>query len=163
MGTNYYRIPTVEEMEQRKAHLQKRIEEMEMNPENIERGFHNIPVDNWEFHNPWTEFIENTNVHLGKRSGGWKFLWNFHNDKYYHNQESLFEFINSGRVVNEYGEEIPGHEFIEMALTWGGNWDNGVWDTESYYKDNPTSFRSGFETPEYYVDGLRTSNSTNFS
>ena len=35
MGTNYYRIPTVDEMEERKARLARRVTELEMTPSNI--------------------------------------------------------------------------------------------------------------------------------
>jgi len=157
MGTNYYRIPSVEEIEQRKARLQERISNMEMTPSNIERGFNIIPVNTWEYDNPWDEFTIDMSVHLGKRSSGWKFLWNFHDNKYYHDQESLFSFINSGRVVNEYGELIPTHEFIEMALTWCTD----GYDLQSYDNEHPKT--NWFHNVERYVDGLRISDSTSFS
>jgi hypothetical protein len=157
MGTNYYRIPSVEEVEQRKARLQERISNMEMTPANIEREFNTIPTGDWEYDNPWGEFTNEINIHLGKRSGGWKFLWNFHDNKYYHDQESLFRFINSGRVVDEYGELIPTHEFIEMALTWCTD----GWDLQSYDTEHPRT--NWFHHVERYVDGLRISDSTNFS
>jgi len=161
MGTNYYRIPTVSEMEERKARLQKRIAEMEMEPSDIERNFNTIPIDenSWDYDSPWTEFISGANIHLGKRSGGWKFLWNFHSDKYFTDKESLFAFIRSGRIVNEYGEEINQDEFIEMALDWG---QPDGWDLTAYYRDNPSNW-SQYSKPERYVDGLRISDSTEFS
>lgn len=160
MGTNYYRIPTASEMEERKSRLQKRIAEMEMEPSDIERNFNTIPTDesSWDYDSPWTEFISGTNIHLGKRSGGWKFLWNFHNDKYFTDKESLFAFIRSGRIVNEYGEEINQDEFIQMALEWG---QPDGWDLTAYYRDNPSSW-SQYSKPERYVDGLRISDSTEF-
>ena len=70
MGTNYYRIPSVSEMEERKARLQRRVEEMTMTPENIERNFNTIPIDgnSWEYNSPWGEFVNDVNVHLGKRN-----------------------------------------------------------------------------------------------
>ena len=157
MGTNYYRIPSVEEVEKRKARLQEHISKMEMTPANIECGFTIIKRGDWEWDSPWSEFTNEMNIHLGKRSSGWKFLWNFHNDKYYHNQESLFEFINSGRVVNEYGELIPNHEFIEMALTWCTD----GYDLQSYDTEHPRT--AWYRNVERYVDGLRISDSTDFS
>ena len=39
MGTNYYRIPTVEEMESRKQTLIGFVNNLELSPENIEGGF----------------------------------------------------------------------------------------------------------------------------
>ena len=61
--------------------------------------------------------------------------------------------------VNEYSEELDVEEFIEMSLSWGE--DDG-WDLETYYKENPTH-RSPYGKPERYVDGLRISDSVDFS
>jgi len=121
MSTNYYRLLNDHEMIIKKAELLKSIAELEMTPYNLERKF-SLPSDDektWESETPWDKFIEGTNIHLGKRSGGWKFLWNFHDKKYYSNKEELLEFIRSGRVVDEYGELQNNEEFIEMAMTWG--------------------------------------------
>ena len=158
MGTNYYRIPSVSEMEERKKVLIQRVMDLDLTPINIECGFNEPIDDQWGRESPWGIFIDGTNIHLGKRSMGWKFLWNFHNNKYYHNLESLLEFINSGRVVNEYGEELPIHEFVEMALTWGGV---DGYDLETYYKAHPPQ-RPVFAKPERYVEGLRISDSVDF-
>ncbi len=121
MGTNYYRIPTAEEMESRKSRLQRDIEKMTMSPSDIERGFPFIDPfkESWEIVSPWDIFRDGTSIHLGKRSGGWKFCWNFHNNKHYSNKEELLSFIRSGRIVDEYGEEWNVEEFITMALEWG--------------------------------------------
>jgi hypothetical protein len=109
-------------------------------------------------------FIDGTNIHLGKRSMGWKFCWNFHKDKYYNDKESLLEFIRSGRIVNEYGEEINVEEFITMALEWGEP-DGLVVNRE--YRKNERSKGAGsyFDDPKYddrIVDGLRVSSSDDF-
>lgn len=167
MGTNYYRIPNEAEMEERKARLLKRVQELEMDASSIERKFSTIPTHDsdysWEHESPWDEFTRDTAVHLGKRSSGWKFCWNFHNDLYYHNKESLVNFVHSGRVVDEYGTEIDPHEFLSMAFEWGSDYENGGWDHDSYYKAHPES-RSPFSHlgRERYVDGLRVSDSTDF-
>ena len=66
MGTNYYRIPTESEMQERKARLEKRIQELEMTAGNIERKFNTIPTHDsdyvWEYETPWDEFCNNTNI-----------------------------------------------------------------------------------------------------
>ena len=78
-----------------------RIDAMDtINPGQIERGFRSISVGEWDSISPWEEFLDGTNVHLGKRSSGWKFLWNWNDSKYYKTKEELFEFIRSGRVVD---------------------------------------------------------------
>ena len=147
-------------MIKRHVKLYEDVRKIKLTPSNIERGF-NKPIneDSWECENVWDKFVDGTKVHLGKRSSGWKFLWNFNNDKYYKDKESLLEFIRSGRIVNEYSEELNVEEFIEMSLSWGE--DDG-WDLETYYKENPTH-RSPYGKPERYVDGLRISDSVDFS
>jgi hypothetical protein len=159
MGTNYYRIPTVNELETRRNRLMSRIRQMELNVESVSKDFtigDPTKFDNWS---PWDEFSDNVKVHLGKRSMGWKFLWNFNDDKYFKDKESLFKFIRSGRIIDEYGNEMSQEKFIVMALSWGK--EDG-YDIESYYLEYPER-RTSWSKPERYVDGLRISDSTNFS
>jgi hypothetical protein len=161
MGTNFSRIPTVEEMEERKEKLLTRIKDMELTSENIERAYGYIPKGTWDQVSPWGEFIEDSCIHLGKRSGGWKFVWNFHDNKYYSNKEELFKFIRSGRVVDEYGKEIEVEEFIEMALNWGEP-DGHVFN-EEYVKTQYNGHFWGSEHFDRTIDGLNVSSSTDFS
>jgi hypothetical protein len=120
MGTNFYRIPTEDEIRVRKELLIKRINDMELSIRNISDEFNYIESDYKYFHNsPWTEFLNEMKIHLGKRSAGWKFTWNFHAKKFYSNKEELLAFIRKGRVVDEYGDEMEVEEFIKMALEWG--------------------------------------------
>ena len=151
-------------MESRKIRLQDQIQKMTMSVGDIERGFQ-VPIDDqWNSESPWETFINGTNIHLGKRSGGWKFCWNFHKNKYYSNKEELLDFIRSGRVVNEYGEELEVNEFIVMALNWGE--PNGLVVNEIYrIKQRQLGMGSFFDKPEYddrIIDGLRVSSSTDF-
>lgn len=165
MGTNYYRIPTAEEMESRKIRLQKDIDNMTMSPGDIERGFPFIDPfkESWETSNPWGIFTDGTSIHLGKRSGGWKFCWNFHKNQYYSNKEQLLSFIRSGRVVDEYGEEWDVEEFIAMALEWGQP-DGWVLD-EEYEKEQRKKggLTWGAKYYDSIIDGLRVSSTTEFS
>ena len=167
MGTNFYKIPTDEEMRLRRAILLEEINNMELTPFNIESRFDSpISETSWERESPWDKFINDTRVHLGKRSGGWKFTWNFHDNKYYSNKEELLSFIRSGRVVDEYGEEQDCEEFIKMALEWGQP-DGAVYNKE--YTDkmrlgNKNYYPSADDTSYYsrIVDGLVVSSSTEF-
>lgn len=167
MGTNFYRIPTVEEVEERRVRLAKRITSLETTPANIERNFNTIPTHDsdhcWEYDNPWSEFMDGMKIHLGKRSSGWKFCWNFHEDHHYHDLKSLYKFVLSGRVVDEYGQEMDAAEFMEMALEWGQP-DGLVVDAAYMAKKE---YRSWMSNPESYydriVDGLRVSSATEFS
>ena len=151
MGTNYYRIPSVQEMEQRKAKLIEDIINLELTPTMVESRFANVEIG-FDRYSPWDIFTEKTSIHLGKRSMGWKFLWDFNEDKYYKNKEELFQFIRSGRVVDEYGEEMDVEEFIDMALEW--NQPDGL-DGEKYRREHPRQYSYDFEKKEEYIDGLR--------
>jgi len=159
MGTNYYRSPTLNELETRKNRLMSRIRQMELNVESVNNNFRIDGTDQFQNLSPWDEFTDNVKVHLGKRSMGWKFLWNFNDDKYFKDKESLFKFIRSGRIVDEYGNEMNQEKFIDMALSWGK--EDG-YDIESYSLEYPER-RTYWSKPERCVDGLRISDSTNFS
>lgn len=166
MGTNYRRIPKVSDMVKRKQTLNNRLE-FHMNlfdANQASNEFNIIDMESgWETQSPWDEFTDDMSVHLGKRSGGWKFCWNFHNNKYYSSKEGLIQFVLSGRVVNEYGEEIDSQEFLDMAFSWGEH-DGLVADKEYFDSNNHHSWMSNPE--DYYdkeVDGLRVSSSTEFS
>lgn len=163
MGTNYYRIPIQKEVEERKEKLLNRINSLDLSPSSVERSFSTIKIGDWEYTNPWQEFTDGINIHLGKRSSGWKFCWNFHDDKYYTNKEELLAFIRAGRVVDEYGEEFPVEEFIEMALSWGE--PEGMIYDQSYVDKQLIKNPAYWYRPSYldrYIDGLRISSSTDF-
>jgi hypothetical protein len=163
MGTNFYRIPTENEMKARKERLLKHINKMELTPDNIESEFHYISAgESFSVASPWGIFIDDMKIHLGKRSSGWKFTWNFHNNKYYSNKEELFEFIRSGRVVDEYGTEIEVEEFIKMALEWGEP-DGHVLNADYVMTHMATGLHC--VTPKEYdrtIDGLNVSSHTEF-
>jgi hypothetical protein len=165
MGTNYYKIPTAEEMENRKEKLIKQVSELDLSIKNFETGF-GVQIENsWACETPWDVFINGSCIHLGKRSGGWKFCWNFHEKKYYTDKEELLEFIRSGRVVNEYGDEMNVDEFIEMALNWGEP-DGHTFNDAYIQKERLKGVGAFWDDPRYYdleIDGLRVSTSTDFS
>ena len=142
--------------------LRMRIDEMDtINPREISGGFRTISVGEWNMISPWAEFVAGTKIHLGKRSSGWKFIWNWNDGKYYKTKDQLFKFIRSGRVVDEYGHQMNVEEFITMALEWGK--EEG-WDVETYYKEYPEHrIPSSRGVYEEYIDGLRVSTSTEFS
>ena len=166
MGTNYYFIPTHEEMLKRQQTLIQQVTSMDMSVENLERGMKYIsPTKDWEWFSPWEMFIEGTNIHLGKRSSGWKFCWNFHKDKYYTNKEELLSFIRSGRVVDEYGAEWNVEDFITMALEWGepdGLVVNEIYRIKERAKGHGSFWLDNEKYDDLIIDGLRVSSSTDF-
>jgi len=160
MGTNFFRIPTTIEIMNRSAKLVRQIDGLDIfNPKDVSKEFRIIEGDSeWSMNSPWDEFTKGMNVHLGKRSDGWRFCWNFHDCKYYSNKETLFDFIRSGRVIDEYGTIIDNEEFIKMALEW--EQPNGL-DNQTYYRKNPSQYYS-LKHDDIYIDGLRVSSSTEF-
>lgn len=123
--------------------------------------FSTIPVNSFERTNPWEEFIDGLKIHLGKRSSGWKFCWNFHDNEHFSNKEELFEFIRSGRVVNEYGELQDNEEFIKMALEWGQPDGNIV--THEYVSEHMSFIGDKSSFVDKTVDGLRVSPVSDFA
>lgn len=167
MGTNYYRIPSAAEMESRRDKLIEDIKTISLDPASIEKSFREYEDDEDPLVNmsAWDLFTQDVKVHVGKRSSGWKFSWNFHENKFYSNKQELIDFVISGRIVDEYGDEMSPHEFLGMAFSWGQ--PNGLVFNEEYenkqLKKNPKAYIHG---PKYWdreIDGLRVSSSTQFS
>ena len=96
-----------------------------------------------EFYGHRNEYTRKGNkIHLGKRSGGWKFLWNPNVIKYVEGhidendhyvpvykydyiypltKQGITDFCNRKDIVitDEYGEQYTPEEFLEMAFSWG--------------------------------------------
>jgi len=161
MGTNFYSIPKVEDLENKRQKLIEEIQSMDISNAGLCEDDFRIHEDGWDRLSPWDEFVNGNSIHLGKRSGGWKFCWNFNDNKYYSNKEELLEFIRSRRVVNEYGEELQPDEFIEMALDWGK--DDGMVADEEYMKKHHSWMSNPSDYVDREIDGLRVSSSTEFS
>ena len=157
MSTNYYLkiLPT----EERKENIKRAIDDNNFNEVKHLVGltYRRFSIDN---------IIENPKckaegiVHLGKRAGGWKFLWNPNvyvirnghgetiNGTYYWIQEpdtpyylypltkeGIKAFINreDGILIDEYGDIQDKEEFFNMALEW----DKDGWDDAGYEKEHP--------------------------
>jgi len=176
MGTNFYRIPPEKEMIKRRTALVKKVNQMKITPELINDGFTFIIPDGVSKNengyayvsaiSPWDEFMYGIKIHLGKRSMGWKFLWNFHNNKYFSNKDELFDFIRNGRVIDEYGVLINQKKFIEMALEWGqpnGRIYGTKEDIEQYRDEYDMVMSYTKVEPDMIIDGLVVSRYINFS
>lgn len=136
MGTNYYgrKIPTAKDKQLMKELIeQEKWDELQ----------NSIPVD----------------VHIGKQSSGWKFIFN-HNDWKYFDDESelsLVSFLNTVIITDEYGVEISAYDFWDIVSI---NADG--MDFDMYYQKYPTH-RTFSEKLDQYNFGLLFSTSTNFS
>lgn len=132
MGTNFYAriIPKEEDK-------QKLIDFIKYNHFNVIEDLAS------ELYGKRNEYTRRGNViHLGKRSGGWKFLWNsnviryadgyldenkqyvpvYKYDQVYPlTKQGITDFCNREDVVitDEYGEQYTSEEFLEMAFSWG--------------------------------------------
>lgn len=129
MGTNYYRVRKSHEVVERMQKLNMRIGEMDIwSASEAKNGFRRIPVTEHQYMNLWDEFVDDLSVHLGKRSSGWKFCWNFNDNVHYSNKEELLNFIRTGRIVDEYGTEINQEE----DKTWIIDLDRNGASDEAY-------------------------------
>ena len=109
-------------------------------------------------------------IHIGKRSAGWKFLWDANEFKYFEpTKESLIEWLKSGQIIDEYDQEFTFDEFWNDCLN--GFWDG--YDAITYEKDHPErnywrkNISQFYGIPvtkdEFYIDNLRFSVSTDFA
>jgi len=117
--------------------------------------------------------MEGLKIHIGKNSGGWKFMFNHNDWKYYKNMKELKEFIDSGQLINEYGEEYDIEEFWEFVEKKQEN--PKMIDNKQYYeewipKNEPQMVESwahrDASKKNYYqeiVEGYRFLTSTEFS
>lgn len=120
-------------------------------------------------------------IHIGKRSDGWKFLWNANNFEYFKpNKNSLYDFLKSGIIEDEYNNIFTFEEFWNVELK--GFLDKGL-DLKEYY-DNEISKNMIYqyripefqrmeyskqhkvevnERGEFFIDDLRFTTCTEFS
>lgn len=164
MGTNFYmkRIPTEDDIQMMSTlALERKLDELQSFVNEI-----------------------NKEIHIGKRSGGWKFLFNHNNAVYFDpkSQESLKAWLSDPhyQIEDEYGEKLTFEEFWDMVCEWNAN-PNNNWDDSAYYKyerergnhyDHPCCPSVAYEMynmfgvrplyHDFWLDGLRYSTSTEF-
>ena len=161
MGTNFYAriIPS----KSRKEKLKKMIDEDRFDDIKDEMA------DMYDSSDQWNE--NHGEIHLGKRSAGWKFLFNPNYERYYPlTKKGLMDFLKRDGVIiyteyfsfrkdDEYSEyryvDDPdsanrkeylwtAEQFMNMAINWGYPND---WDGESYekYEKERNSSYNGYE------------------
>ena len=163
MGTNFYAriIPSKD----RKERLKKLIDE---------NYFDDIQPEVADMYGSSDEWSENHGeIHLGKRSGGWKFLFNPNYERYYPlTKEGLMNFLKRDDVIiyteyfsfreddeyskREYTDDPDSNhdkyylwtaeQFMNMATNWGYD-DPTSWDGKSYeeYEKERNPSYSGYE------------------
>lgn len=106
-------------------------------------------------------------VHLGKRSYGWQFLWNYNNGDYYEaSLESIRKFLTNsgGWIENEYHNKFTIDEFFEDEIKDCLYKDDNHVDAVAWYEKHPDEWWS--EDPakhEFTKNGLRFSKHSEFS
>lgn len=148
MGTNfYYKIPLKPREVQ---HLKNLIDE---------------DVDLEKLQEEINTLAEDKKIHLGKRSHGWQFLWDYHKGKYYQdNLESIKDFLNNkdGYVINEYGDKFTPDEFIEdiKASLYKDKDHMDLREYQSHSENGPRLYK--WWECEYQKNGLRFSLHENY-
>lgn len=151
MGTNfYYKTP----LKKRDKHILHKI--INTLPES----------DIYDLKEKLNEIEQRMSIHLGKRSYGWQFLWDYHNGNYYDaSLKSIKKYLNdrNGWIQNEYDEKFTIEEFFEEIKDSLYKNEKHC-DAYQYYQNHP-------EEPLYYninehefqsKDGLRFSYDENF-
>ena len=78
---------------------------------------------------------EAKDIHIGKHSYGWKFLWNVNNFKYFgESKKEMFDWLKDKDIIDEYDKHYTFDQFIKRIRITEG------YDLESHYKDNPDSY-----------------------
>lgn len=110
-----------------------------------------------ELHSKYNKMISDIipeRVHLGKRSYGWQFLWDYHDGRYFKaNLESIKKFLKDKIIFDENKEVFSLDQFLnEEIADYLYNTDGKLYDCVELL-------------PSYYFisDGLRFSKSENFS
>lgn len=106
MGTNYYWIPPQEKLEVLKNEFLIEIKD------SLSLNFINFS----NIYDVLDTFKNYSKIHLGKKSNGWKFLFQLNDLKFYSNKETFRTFLRSGRIINEYGDIIEVDKFEEICF-----------------------------------------------
>lgn len=116
-------------------------------------------------------------IHLGKRSGGWEFRWNFNAGKYYTSGKELIDVLKSGEytILDEYDREYSFDAFWNEISDWIKTsedddlidlayfYDSGMYGGEHKYYEKVETIKEYKEKynidvndyGEFHSDGLR--------
>lgn len=80
--------------------------------------------------------LEDSNIHLGKRSAGWQFLWDHNDGKFYDlSLKGIHQFVKEecGNVVyDEYGDVYSWEDFIKEEIGYCLYQGEKYWNGEAY-------------------------------
>lgn len=120
MGTNYYLRPKVS------SEIKTKIKEL-------------VDLDKFE---DIKDILDNyQDIHIGKQSAGWKFLWDVHYFDYYEpSKEAIIEWLKSGIIYDEYGDQYTLEEFFKDIKLDGEFNGRKLLDAEEYHKIDPRAY-----------------------
>lgn len=113
MGTNFYCKRPVS-----KENRKKIVEQINHLIKEVENENNNVNLQ--DIFLAYRENIDTLlpeQIHLGKRSYGWQFLWDYHNGKYYdENLESIKIFLEDKIIYDENDEVFSLDDFLNDEL-----------------------------------------------
>src|SRR2546430_2680384 len=68
-------------------------------------------------------------IHLGKSSMGWKFMFQYNGGQYYKSVPEMKKWLKDKLIFNEYDEQLPNRDFWEMVATKQDTIDPDEMDT----------------------------------
>ena len=122
MGTNYYLRPKVS------SESKARIKEL---------------IDNDKFEDV-KDILDKecATIHIGKQSGGWKFLWDVHYFNYFEpSKEAIIEWLKTGIIFDEYGKKFTLEEFFDNIRLEGTFNGEPLLDAVAYQKIAPHAYK----------------------
>ena len=145
MGTNFYAILPVKKRTTNK--LRELADKLDAQEQvNVDGEMYDIE-----------EELKDCEIHLGKRSCGWVFLWDANELKYYEpTLESIKKFVddNDAKIVDEYGEEFTWEQFIKDEIGNSLCPSDAITTTKGLKQLNMDIDRIGFIASEYLLKGL---------
>lgn len=159
MGTNFYCKHKIPE-HKRKAFIDKvntlsakLIEESKKEVSDFE------PIL-YDFKDHIDSEFDTKEIHLGKRSYGWQFLWDYHNGLYFQpTLKSIKEFLSNKDLIiyNEYGEMFTLDQFFNNELK------SCLYKDENHTDGSDDSSIIQWHNHYFINDGLRFSKFEDFS
>lgn len=147
MGTNFYAVlPVKKRTTNRLRELADKLDNDKLHKINVDDELYDIKED-----------LKNYEVHLGKRSCGWAFLWDHNNLKYYEpTLTSIKKFIddNNGKIVDEYGSKFTWEQFINDEIGNSLHPSEAITTNDELEQLNMSAERTNYIYYEYLFRGL---------
>lgn len=143
MSTNFYaqKIPLMERKDKLSEELSSAVDSIKKEMlDEIDRGnFHRVYriLENYTYDITSKLSEEYPKIHIGKRSGGWQFLWRWHDGKYWGTTlESIRKFLSQPDIIifDENGDRFTVDEFLDDEIKDSIYKTEDNWNMEDYVK-----------------------------